>query len=171
MENNQQNTNRPQLKKIKRPIRRPDPLSSLQVASAPLPQSRTSSQPKQAVSGIVQSEDVDKYLDTSALPSTNVQPDSYSPKSVQYLDEDTYNEEIYGVVPQSSKVPEWLNTKTLVVLMICALFIGVVAGKIIFSGQRSSSRQSALRSSRKSPRLCAIYNESAKTRSICQRFL
>lgn len=136
MENNNFNTNRPQLKKIKRPIRRIEPLSSTQPLNNIIQETAPKVEKKAEVSGISNSAEIDRFLD-SPTPLAKVSNNGANYQdSIQYIDEEAYNEEVYGVSPNSATPPEWLNVKTLAVMVVCALFIGVFAGKIFFSGSK-----------------------------------
>lgn len=131
---------RPQLKKIKRPINRTAPQASSQNNFAANPFNQNTAEPSPDAA-------LDSYLDeplvsaprqetaradgakfASQQVSTRTQPSSQP----QYLEEDEYEEEVYGYKPAPA-MPEWLTTKVLVLISCLCLFIGIVAGKFIFA--------------------------------------
>lgn len=131
---NQSGSTRPQLKKIKRPINRTIP----QTEARPVMQNTSpfvsSSQPFRN-----KTEDIDSYLDEPSLPSKDVREQAFAAAPAQiseeprYIEEDAYEEEVYGRRAASAGVPEWLTLKVFVLIACICLFIGVVAGKVIFA--------------------------------------
>lgn len=116
---NQTGPFRPQLKKIKRPINRMLPQTE---ASAPL-----------FVKEKAPEENADAFLDKPSVPvSENRDIKNFEESAEpQYIDEETYDEEVYG--PRSSSVPEWLTSKIAVLICSVCLFVGFVIGKFIFA--------------------------------------
>lgn len=116
---NQAGTFRPQLKKIKRPINRILPQTE---ASAPFRSEEKTP-----------TEDANAFLDKTSVPlveNNNLQTFE-EPSEPQYIDEETYDEEVYGV--KSSSLPEWLTKKTAALICFVCLFVGFVIGKFIFA--------------------------------------
>ena len=78
------------------------------------------------------SEELNEYLDGSNVPSKDVDSGNIY-DNPQYIDEDTYESEVYGRSSSSASLPEWLNIKTLSLIIVVALFIGVIIGKLVFA--------------------------------------
>jgi len=124
--------NRPtQLKRVRRPINRPLPQENLSEDS------KISSLRQQNLKpSIPDSTDVeiDAYLDEPAVPVKRSAEKEYVRTSEErrpnYLDDETYQEEMYGPV---SDAPAWLTVKVLALGLVVSLFIGVVAGKFLFA--------------------------------------
>ena len=135
---------RPQLKKIKRPINRSAPQSAARNNNpfgSGMGQDQSSSRTPDVI---------DNYLDTPVEPpskevrdalfaddapttsSRQVSMRSSIPTQPQYLEEDEYEEEVYGRKPAGDS-PDWLTPKILVLVAFVCLFAGVVAGKFIFA--------------------------------------
>ncbi len=159
---NPHNMGQPRLKKIKRPINRSLPQTSAQPMpltppAAPAvspqeaptnpfraasPQSNVGSASPQNPRASVDSYNVDKeietsaelndYLDGSNVPSRDVNSGNMY-DSPQYIDEDTYESEVYGRSKVGVGLPEWLTVKTLSLIMVVTLFIGVIIGKLVFA--------------------------------------
>lgn len=137
-----QSNGRPQLKKIKRPINRTAPQTSPQAGTGSNPFNTGASRTQAAAAA----EDMNNYLDTPAEPvSKEVREALFAEPAVskqvstrwvqeqpQYLEEDEYEEEVYGRRP-AAETPEWLTTKVLFLIAFVCLFVGVVAGKFIFA--------------------------------------
>lgn len=133
---NQSSNYRPQLKKIKRPINRivPQTVSRIEgISGNPFNANSTNTTTKN-----MQSE-IDNYLDDKSLPTKEInieETQRNSNSSPQYIDEDTYNEEIYGRSNYLYRLPEWLTMKIFFLIISVCLFIGVVAGKFIFGDSK-----------------------------------
>ena len=131
---------RPQLKKIKRPINRSAPQT--------VSQSNTNNDKSYVSNRPTSPEriDIDSYLDKVEAPSQEVRNAIFSnddkdyiparqtvvQQQPQYLNEDEYEEEVYGRSP-IPETPEWLSTKVLFLISLFCLFVGIVAGKFIFA--------------------------------------
>lgn len=128
-----QSGSRPQLKKIKRPINRTIPQTSSQPASSPfVSQTQTAAVQANPIS------EIDSYLDEPSLPSKEVRENVASSTSLadqtpQYIDEDAYEEEIYGRAPTAAGVPEWLTLKIFALIVCVCLFVGLIIGKFVFA--------------------------------------
>lgn len=150
-----QDDNRPKLKKIKRPINRTVPIGESPKLE-PMAPSATGFQnpmqrpaPAQNAQGNTQvkndyssvspqpsmyvhsqrpdSKELNEYLDGGhAIQKVQERTDSYSPN---YLDEDEY----YNNNTAVASAPEWLTTKTFVMIVCVALFLGILAGRFLFS--------------------------------------
>jgi len=127
---NSYNENHLQLKRVRRPINRPQySESSLKSGT----EQSSSQKPFSVQAGEPVDKAIDAYLDEPALPSKREQENVYEQeKQPQYLDEESYHEEIYGP-SQTSISPTWLNVKVLVLITLVALFMGVVAGRFLFA--------------------------------------
>lgn len=121
---NQTGNFRPQLKKIKRPINR-----LLPQTSAVAPENTT----QLAENAAVSQESLNSFLDNTAVPvKENNQPVlAEEPHEPQYIDEEAYDEEVYGRTEAST--PSWLTTKIMVLIACVSLFVGFVIGKFIFA--------------------------------------
>ena len=126
---NSYNENHFQLKRVRRPINRPQ--------SSENPQPSVDQSFNQTSSSIPtnehQDKSIDDYLDEPNVPTRREQKDFYAQETTQpqYLDEESYQDELYG--PRTSAAPTWLNTKVFVLITIIALFIGIVVGKFLFA--------------------------------------
>ncbi len=125
----------PQLKKIKRPINRTMPQSDARPVAQSTP--TAPQQPSQPTPIAVEPvSDIDKYLDDTTLPARKAPQDKYSydgAREQQYLDEMEYEEEVYGRTPADDGLPAWLNMKIFMLIVGLFLFIGVIAGKLLFA--------------------------------------
>lgn len=133
------NTNRPKLKKIKRPINRTAPIGNIQtqptgnVSSGAMQQQNNPSAPQHfgPVSSKPQvyapdSRELNNYLDSSAnIPNTRGQNVDNIPEFIS--EEDFYDNQPY------SDTPEWLNTKVFAIAIVACLIVGMLAGKLFFS--------------------------------------
>ena len=115
----------PQLKRVRRPINRPQPQDNLSDLKQ---QNLTPSIPDST------DMEIDAYLDEPAVPAKRVSEKEYAQTSDErrpnYLDDDTYQEEMYGPV---SEAPSWLTVKVLALGLVVSLFVGVVVGKFLFA--------------------------------------
>lgn len=129
---NQSNNNRPQLKKIKRPINRISPISEGQHVSYeanPFASVAQSQAPQQLP--------IDNYLDEPQLPSRSVNQQTFvnePKKQINFIEEENFENDEYDYNQNSlSDIPKWLNTKIFILMVFVCLFVGIIAGKIIFA--------------------------------------
>ena len=54
----------------------------------------------------------------------------------RYIDEETYADEVYGPREPADALPEWLTMKIFFLIVAVSLFIGLVAGRLIFAGSK-----------------------------------
>ncbi len=133
---NQSGNTHPQLKKIKRPINRSTPQSAsrVEVNSNPF-KTDNQSERKSHTETANDKPDIDRYLDDADLPSTEIRQgltNDNSSQSPQYIDEEAYEEEVYGRSRYVSSLPDWLTMKVFFLILSVSLFVGMVAGKFIF---------------------------------------
>jgi hypothetical protein len=127
--------NRPQLKKIKRPIAR-SPLQTAAQAGDSQNLTMPFRQEVQPIKTIPAQSEVDRYMDDdSDLPVVKTGQLIKEPvkETPQYLDEDEYEEEVYGHRPLNNEAPSWLTSKVLVLVSLVCLFVGVVCGKVFLA--------------------------------------
>ena len=133
---NQSNGTRPQLKKIKRPISRTAPISDSHSTTSfeanPFASVAQSQAPQQSA--------VDSYLDEPQLPSRNIHQQTFvnePKKQINFIEEEENFDDEYNYSQSSySGVPNWLTTKVFVLMVFVCLFVGIVAGKLIFAESR-----------------------------------
>lgn len=128
---NQSNGYHPKLKKIKRPINRATPQVDSRSQSNTNPFSGDNISAASADANNEQS-DLDRYLDDTALPSVDVN----HVDEPRYIDEETYADEVYGPREPAAALPEWLTMKIFFLIVAVSLFIGLVAGRLIFAGSK-----------------------------------
>ncbi len=128
---NQSNGYHPKLKKIKRPINRATPQVDSRSQSNTNPFSGDNISAASAAANNEQS-DLDRYLDDTALPSVDVN----HVDEPRYIDEETYVDEVYGPREPAAALPEWLTMKIFFLIVAVSLFIGLVAGRLIFAGSK-----------------------------------
>ena len=128
---NQSNGYHPKLKKIKRPINRATPQVDSRSQSNTNPFSGDNISAVSAAANNEQS-DLDRYLDDTALPSVDVN----HVDEPRYIDEETYADEVYGPREPADALPEWLTMKIFFLIVAVSLFIGLVAGRLIFAGSK-----------------------------------
>ena len=128
---NQSNGYHPKLKKIKRPINRATPQVDSRSQSNTNPFSGDNISAASAAANNEQS-DLDRYLDDTALPSVDVK----HVDEPRYIDEETYADEVYGPREPADALPEWLTMKIFFLIVAVSLFIGLVAGRLIFAGSK-----------------------------------
>ena len=128
---NQSNGYHPKLKKIKRPINRATPQVDSRSQSNTNPFSGDNISAASAAANNEQS-DLDMYLDDTALPSVDVN----HVDEPRYIDEETYADEVYGPREPAAALPEWLTMKIFFLIVAVSLFIGLVAGRLIFAGSK-----------------------------------
>ena len=128
---NQSNGYHPKLKKIKRPINRATPQVDSRSQSNTNPFSGDNISAASAAANNEQS-DLDRYLDDTALPSVDVN----HVDEPRYIDEETYADEVYGPREPAAALPEWLTMKIFFLIVAVSLFIGLVAGRLIFAGSK-----------------------------------
>ena len=128
---NQSNGYHPKLKKIKRPINRATPQVDSRSQSNTNPFSGDNISAASAAANNEQS-DLDRYLDDTALPSVDVK----HVDEPRYIDEETYADEVYGPREPAAALPEWLTMKIFFLIVAVSLFIGLVAGRLIFAGSK-----------------------------------
>lgn len=128
---NQSNGYHPKLKKIKRPINRATPQVDSRSQSNTNPFSGDNISAASAAANNEQS-DLDRYLDDTALPSVDVN----HVDEPRYIDEETYADEVYGPREPADALPEWLTMKIFFLIVAVSLFIGLVAGRLIFAGSK-----------------------------------
>lgn len=132
---NQSGNYHPQLKKIKRPLNRIAPQTSARSEDSANPFREKSPSEPQVDQSSPQSE-IDKYLDEEKLPSKESNNQSFvsaATSSPQYIDEATYDEEVYGRGNTPYELPEWLTMKVFFLIVSVCMFVGVVIGKFIFA--------------------------------------
>lgn len=131
MVENKSGGNRPLLKKIKRPIYRPEPISSSR------PVASSSSISTTGLDG-VSSNNINTYLDTPVMAGQNAaNTKNFSGRpQAQYIDENAYAEEVYGISSQSVGLPDWFSTKILIIVACGCLLIGMLLGKILFGSSK-----------------------------------
>ena len=120
---------KPQLKKIKRPINRQAPQTSARPSGSENVSPFASYVP---MSGRKPEVDINDYLDEKPLPSKEVHDIPESADHPQYIDEEAYEEEVYGR-RSTAKVPDWLTMKVFFLIISVSLFVGIVAGRFIFA--------------------------------------
>lgn len=130
---NQPNSNRPQLKKIKRPINRTVPISD----SNPPTSFEANPFASVAQTQVSQQASVDSYLDEPQLPSREVSQHAFDnkyKKQINFIEEDeTFDDEYEYSQSSYSSAPSWLTTKIFVLVGFVCLFAGIVVGKLIFA--------------------------------------
>ena len=139
------NANRPKLKKIKRPINRTMPIGNAQTQSQTQPQPQpqpsnnissgnvtpqANNQAQQSIATYQQQTpnagSLSNYYENSANFTERTEQNASSmPKFIG--DEDNYDDQYY------SDIPEWLNTKVFVGVVIACLIVGILFGKIFFT--------------------------------------
>ena len=134
--NENQDINRPKLKKIKRPINRTMPVGESnnimqQGFKAPVinTQNQNNFQPREdsniVHAQMLSSKELNEYLDTpSRLPDVSKKQDEYFPN---YISEDEYYNK------QETETPEWLNLKIFIIATAISLILGLIVGKLFFS--------------------------------------
>ena len=78
------------------------------------------------------SAELNEYLDGGNVPSREVDSGNMY-ETPQYIDEDTYESEVYGRSASNISLPGWLNVKTLSLILVATLFMGVIIGKLVFA--------------------------------------
>jgi hypothetical protein len=132
---NQVGGNRPQLKKIKRPIAR-GPLQTAAQAGDSQNLTMPFHPEMQSTKTIPTQSEIERYMDDDSEASV-VKTGKLIKEPVkempQYLEEDEYEEEVYGHRSSSNAAPVWLTTKVLVFVSLVCLFVGVVCGKVFLA--------------------------------------
>lgn len=123
---NTPNGQRPQLKKIRRPINRTISQAA-EERNVPVVE-------KTVVPSVDDADlDLDAYLDEPSLPVKGSRENDIEheirQESPQYLSEEEYKEELYGPQPEGHA---WLSLKMLIFIGCMSLFVGVVLGKLLF---------------------------------------
>ncbi len=144
--NNMQN--RPQLRKVKRPINRMPqtaPVSSAQPQTAPTSQAQSQVPPQinsnpfiqqtQSQTAAPEAEDafnLDAYLDESRLPVSNAKTPSRN-DNPQFLQE----EDLLPEYPaQETELPPYLTKKILILLGAVLFFLGIICAKLLLSDSK-----------------------------------
>lgn len=151
-ENNGLQTNRPVLRKVKRPINRMHPQAPAAVSdntnTATLAANQSSVTPQNTnpfrqTSGTTSDRtpafsdetfNLDDYLDNQNLPAVNNTPTNYQEQPQFITDEDLAEEaqadEVSGVLPS------FLNTKILAAVGVAIFLVGLIAGRLFFAEQK-----------------------------------
>ncbi len=158
---NQPQVQRPQLKKVKRPINRmmpqipqssvPDaaPRQESPAASPPAasPQTMPANNPFRQdtpqqpastpeTSGVSDAFDLDAYLDEDNLPATANLPENFQGNAnPQFLNEEDFEQEAPSAF-EVSKLPPYLTKKVLILLGAVLFFVGIVTGMLFFTDEK-----------------------------------
>ena len=132
--NNNQDGNRPKLKKIKRPINRTMPMDGYTN-----PMQRTTPAQNSETSVSVQNQGLEQSSSQPSVMLPQKRADFYNSEELnEYLDgtknisnTNQKNNDYYD--PPTSYTPEWLNLKVFIMGMLFFIVLGVLAGKFLFS--------------------------------------